>query len=274
VSQAVHSASLVALFRAVLDYGSLVWQFARREISGRYRGSLLGFGWAVLNPLLLLAIYTFVFSVVFRMRWDGPLSDRLGFALVVYAGMVVHGFFVECMTRAPLLIVENRNLVKKVVFPLQVLPWTLLAAAAFHLLVGIALIAAVMLVRTGSLPATTVALPLIVAPLALAALGVAYAFSALGVYLRDLGQLTGFLAMMLLFLSPVFYPVSAVPDAWRWVMALNPLATMIELTRGVLLYGTWPEPLALAGVWVASLAVAWLGFFWFQRTRRGFADVL
>ena len=121
---------------------SLLWQFARREISGRYRGSLIGFGWAVLSPLLLLAIYTFVFSIVFRIRWDGPVADRTGFALVVYTGMIVHGFFAECMTRAPTLIVDNRNLVKKVVFPLQLLPWSVLAVAAFHFAVGIVLIAA------------------------------------------------------------------------------------------------------------------------------------
>jgi lipopolysaccharide transport system permease protein len=263
-----------ALFGTVLEHGSLLWQFARREISGRYRGSLIGFGWAVVNPLLLLAIYTFVFSVVFRMRWDGPVSDRTGFALALYTGMIVHGFFAECMTRAPLLIVENRNLVKKVVFPLQLLPWTVLVVASFHFLVGILLVAAGTLATTGALPATLLALPLIVLPLALLALGFAYAFSALGVYLRDLGQVVGFFAMMLLFLSPVFYPVSAVPEEWRWVIALNPITTFIELTRGALLFGQWPGPATLAVTWCIGLCTAWVGFFWFQRTRKGFADVL
>ena len=274
MTQVRYPVSLNALFGTVPAYGSLLWQFARREISGRYRGSLIGFGWAVLNPLLLLAIYTFVFSVVFRMRWDGPIPDRTGFALVIYTGMIVHGFFAECMTRAPSLIVENRNLVKKVVFPLQVLPWTVLVAASFHFLVGILLIAAAVLVKTGALPTAMIALPLIVLPLALAALGFAYAFSALGVYLRDLAQLVGFFAMTLLFLSPVFYPVSAVPEEWRWVIDLNPIATFIELTRGALLFGTWPAPASLAAVWAIGLATAWIGFFWFQRTRKGFADVL
>jgi len=274
VTHARHTASPKALFGTVLEHGNLLWQFARREISGRYRGSLIGFGWAVANPLLLLAIYTFVFSVVFRMRWDGPVSDRTGFALVVYTGMIVHGFFAECMTRAPMLIVENRNFVKKVVFPLQLLPWTVLVVASFHFLVGILLIAAATLAKTGALPVTLLALPLIVLPLALLALGFAYAFSALGVYLRDLGQLVGFFAMTLLFLSPVFYPVSAVPEAWRWVITLNPIATFIELTRGALLFGTWPGAGPLVAMWASGFGVAWLGFFWFQRTRKGFADVL
>ena len=263
-----------ALFGTVVDYGSLLWQFARREISGRYRGSLIGFGWAVLNPLLLLAIYTFVFSVVFRIRWDTPTDSRLGFALVVYAGMIVHGFFAECITRAPMLVIENRNLVKKVVFPLQLLPWSVLIVAAFHFLVGILLIAAAMLVTTGALPVTMLALPAIVLPLALLSLGVVYAFAALGVYLRDLGQVVGFIALTLLFLSPVFYPASAVPENWRWVIAINPIATFIEMTRGSLIYGTWPAPTTLAAMWVLGLAVAWMGFYGFQRTRRGFADVL
>ena len=267
-------ASPRALFATVFDHASLLWQFARREISGRYRASLLGFGWAVLNPLLLLAIYTFVFSVVFRMRWDGPIADRTGFALIIYAGMIVHGFFAECMTRSPTLIVDNRNLVKRVVFPLQLLPWSALVVAAFHFAVGIALIAVAVLVKTGGLPAAAISLPIIVVPLALFALGFTFAFAALGVYLRDLTQLVGFFALTLLFVSPVFYPVSAVPEGWRWVIAINPIATFIELVRGALIYGTWPAAGTLALVWALGLATAWLGFYWFQRTRRGFADVL
>jgi lipopolysaccharide transport system permease protein len=263
-----------ALFAAVTDHGSLLWQFARREISGRYRGSLLGFGWAIVNPLLLLAIYTFVFSVVFRMRWDGPVADRGSFALVIYAGMIVHGFFAECITRAPTLVVDNRNLVKRVVFPLELLPWSALVVAAFHFAVGVALIAAAVLVKSGGLPASAAALPLIVAPLALFTLGFTYAFAALGVYLRDLSQLVGFFALTLLFLSPVFYPVSAVPEDWRFIIAVNPIAAFIELVRGALIYGHWPDARMLALAWAGGLAVAWLGFYGFQRTRRGFADVL
>jgi len=269
-----HPVGLSALFAAVTGHASLLWQFARREVAGRYRGSLIGFGWAVLNPLLLLAIYTFVFSVVFRIRWDGPVTDRMGFALVVYAGMIVHGFFAECMTRAPQLVVDNRNLVKRVVFPLEILPWSTLAVAGFHLVVGLALIALALLVKDGALPLSAFALPLIVVPLALLSLGVVYACAALGVYLRDLSQVVGFFALTLLFLSPVFYPPSAVPAEWRFVIALNPIATFIEMTRGALLYGTWPAPGPLSFMWVGSLAAAWLGFYAFQRTRRGFADVL
>ncbi len=269
-----HSATPLALLRSAPSRAGLIWQFARRELSGRYRGSLIGFGWAILNPLLLLAIYTFVFSVVFRIRWDGPVNDRFGFALVVYAGMIVHGFFAECILRAPSLMLDNRNLVKKVVFPLEVLPWSVLAVAGFHLLVGAMLIAIAVLVTTGALPASLAALPLIVAPLALVTLGFIYAFAALGVYLRDLNQVVGFFALTLLFLSPIFYPVSAVPVDWRWVITLNPIAHFIEMTRGVMIYGTWPPLPALAAMWAAGAFVAWLGFFWFQKTRKGFADVL
>lgn len=269
-----HPVGLPALFGAVFEHASLLWQFSRRELSGRYRGSLLGFGWAVLNPLLLLAAYTFVFSVVFRIRWDGPVADRTDFALAVYAGMIVHGFFAECMTRAPQLVVEHRNLVKKVVFPLAILPWSVLMVAAFHFLVSLGLIVAAVLVKTGALPASAAALPLVAAPLALLALGVVYGCAALGVYLRDLAQVVGFLALMLLFLSPVFYPASAVPEQWRLVIELNPVATFIGMVRGALLFGTWPAPAALASMWLLSLAVAWVGFYGFQRSRKGFADVL
>ena len=274
MSRVRYSTSPAELFGAVREHGSLLWQFARRELSGRYRGSLIGFGWAVVNPLLLLAVYTFVFSVVFQARWDAQVPDRMVFALIIYTGMIVHNFFAECMTRAPGLIVDNRNLVKKVVFPLQLLPWSVLLVAAFHFAVGVALIAAVVLARSGTLPATMLALPLIVLPLALLALGVTYAFSALGVYLRDLGQLAGFFALTLLFLSPVFYPASAVPENWRWAIDWNPLAAFIELARGALLFGAWPRPEVLVVLWILGACAAWLGFFWFQRTRKGFADVL
>jgi lipopolysaccharide transport system permease protein len=188
--------------------------------------------------------------------------------------MIVHGFFAECMTRAPQLIVDNRNLVKKVVFPLEILPWSTLAVAGFHLLIGVVLIAIATIVRTGGLPASALALPFILLPLALLSLGVVYACASLGVYLRDLSQVVGFLALTLLFLSPVFYPTSAVPEQWRFVIAWNPIAAFIEMTRGALLYGTWPDAGRLAVLWLLGIAVAWLGFYWFQRTRRGFADVL
>ncbi len=268
------SVSPLALFSAPTGHASLLWQFSRRELAGRYRGSLLGFGWAVVNPLLLLAIYTFVFSVVFTIRWDGPVQDRAGFALVIYTGMIVHTFFAECLTRAPTLIVDNRNLVKRVVFPLHMLPWSVLLVASFHYLVGVLLIAVAMLFRTGGLPVSAVALPALWVPQALLALGVAYGFAALGVYLRDLAQLAGFIALTLLFMSPVFYPVSAVPARWRFVIEANPLAALIEATRGALLYGQWPPATTVAGLWLLGIVVAWLGFYGFQRTRRGFADVL
>jgi len=268
------SVSPFALLAAPASHASLLWQFSRRELAGRYRGSLLGFGWAIVNPLLLLAIYTFVFSVVFALRWDGPVQDRAGFALVIYTGMIVHTFFAECMTRAPTLVVDNRNLVKRVVFPLHMLPWSVLLVAGFHYLVGVLLIALAMLVRTGGLPVTAIALPALWIPQALLALGVAYGFAALGVYLRDLTQLAGFLALTLLFMSPVFYPVSAVPAEWRFVIEANPLAALIEATRGALLYGRWPPAMTVASLWLLGVAVAWLGFYGFQRTRRGFADVL
>lgn len=268
------SVSPLALLAAPMGHASLLWQFSRRELAGRYRGSLLGFGWAIVNPLLLLAIYTFVFSVVFALRWDGPVQDRAGFALVIYTGMIVHAFFAECMTRAPTLVVDNRNLVKRVVFPLHMLPWSVLLVAGFHYLVGVLLIALAVLVRTGGLPLTAIALPALWIPQALLALGVAYGFAALGVYLRDLTQLAGFLALTLLFMSPVFYPVSAVPAQWRFLIDVNPLAALIEATRGALLYGRWPSAMTVATQWLLGVTVAWLGFYGFQRTRRGFADVL
>jgi len=188
--------------------------------------------------------------------------------------MIVHGFFAECMTGAPNLIVNNRNLVKRVVFPLQLLPWSVLLVAGFHFVIGLLLLVFALLISAAGVPASVLALPVVIAPLGLLALGVTYAFSSLGVYLRDLSQVVGFIALVLLFLSPVFYPISAVPESWRWAIAWNPIATFIEMTRDALLFAKWPRMLPLLGMWILGVTVAFAGFYWFQRTRRGFADVL
>lgn len=259
---------------------SLIWQFARRDVLSRYRGSLLGLGWSFLTPLLMLAVYTFVFREVFNARW--PASGRGGFAedsnvafaLQVYAGLIMFNLFAETVTRAPRLVVDQPNLVKKVVFPLEILPWSAILASLFHMAVNLAVLAAAVLIARGGLPVTILALPLVVAAFLPLLLGLTWLLASLGVYLRDSGQIVGMAVTPLMFFSPVFYPVQSLSERWHPILNLNPLTLPIEQLRRVLIDGLWPDWLALLGYAALAACVAWLGARWFAATRKGFADVI
>jgi lipopolysaccharide transport system permease protein len=246
----------------------------KREVVGRYRGSFMGILWSFFNPVFMLAVYTFVFSVVFKARWSGGSESRTEFALVLFAGMIVFGLFSECINRAPGLILANVNYVKKVVFPLEILPIVSLGAAAFHLLVSVAVWLIFYLVFFGVPHPTILLLPVVLLPLVLFTLGLSWMLASLGVYLRDVAQIVGVFTTALLFLSPIFYPVTALPAEYQTLLHLNPLTPVIEQTRQVLVWGKLPDFSFWAGAMVAGSAVAWLGFAWFQKTRKGFADVL
>jgi lipopolysaccharide transport system permease protein len=258
----------------LVQEGNLIGQLARREIASRYRGSMLGILWAVVNPLFLLGVYTFVFGQIFRLRWNVGTESTADFAVLVFAGMIVHGFVAECLGRAPGLVVANPNYVKKVVFPLATLVWPAVLAALFQFAVNFAVLLAFLPFSSAGLHATIVVGPLVILPLVLVTLGACWFLAAVGVYLRDIGQTVGLLVTLLLFLSPVFYPLSAVPAAFRPLVQANPLTFIIEQFRRVVVEGAWPDWIALAGYAVGGLVVAWAGLFWFERSRKGFADVL
>jgi len=263
--------------RAMLGHGrhnrALIMSLIRRDIASRYRGSALGMVWSVLNPLLMLAIYTFVFSQVFKMRW-GAASAPSEFALMLFAGMLVFNFFSETVSRAPGLITGTPNLVKKIVFPLEVQAYVVIGSALFQSLVSLVVLLGAHLLMKGMPPATALLIPVIFVPLSLMCLGFVWLLSALGVYLRDIGQLVGHVIMMTMFLSPLFYPETAVPARFRTFIDINPLAILIAQSRKVLILGEWPDWDTLAWFTLFAFAFASLGFWWFQRTRKGFADVL
>jgi lipopolysaccharide transport system permease protein len=253
---------------------SLLVTLVKREVLGRYRGSVLGILWSFFNPLFMLAIYTFVFSVVFKARWhDGPTS-KTEFALLLFAGLIVFNVFSECINKAPGLIISNGNYVKRVIFPLEMLPWATLGAALFHALVSIGVWVLAYIIFYGIPHLTILVLPLVVLPMLLMAMGFSWALASLGVYLRDVSQFIVLLTSVLMFLSPIFYPLTALPEKYRFFLMLNPLSITIEQSRAVLFYGQWPAWHILALYLLLSLFVAWLGFAWFQKTRKGFADVI
>ena len=270
-----YPATPVAMFTSFWRNRLLILQMTRRDVVGRYRGSIMGLAWSFFNPLLMLATYTFVFSVVFRARWGvSGEESRADFAIILFVGMIVYGLFAECVNRAPGIIISNVNYVKKVVFPLEILPWVALGSAIFYSLVSAVVLLLAQLIINQTFPWTSVFFPLVMLPLVFAAMGFGWFLAALGVFLRDIGQMTGIFTTVVMFVSPVFYPVTALPKEYQGLLRLNPLTLIIEESRKVLVFGVLPNWLSLFVALMLGLSIASVGFWWFQRTRKGFADVL
>jgi lipopolysaccharide transport system permease protein len=263
-----------ALLASFWGHRSLTYQLAKREVVGRYRGSVAGLAWSFFNPLLMLAVYTFVFSVVFRARWQGVKAGKASFAIVLFIGVLVHAIFAECLNRAPTLILSNPGYVKRVMFPLEILPWVAMGSALFHAAVSLVVLVLAQLLLMGAVPWTALLLPVVLVPLVMTTMGVSWIFAAFGVYLRDIGQTTVVITTVALFLSPVFYPVDSLPPKYRVMLLMNPLTFIIEQSREVMIWGHLPDWRGLALYLATSLLVAALGFWTFQKMRRGFADVL
>lgn len=253
---------------------ALVMQMAARDVSMRYRQSWLGLAWLVLTPMAMLAVYTLVFKQVFQVRWSAPEEGHWAFALRIYAGLAVFNFFAEFVNRAPALLVEQPHLVKKVVFPLETLPWVSLLSGMTGLLVATGVLLLLSLLGMGHVPITASALWLVWLPLVPLCLGLGWALAALGAFVRDIGQILSMVMSALVFVSPVFFPVDVLPKVaqdWMW---LNPLAGPMTQTRLVLLDGVWPNWSSWGTSMLTGLAVAWLGAVLFNKLRPGFADVL
>jgi lipopolysaccharide transport system permease protein len=266
--------SLAALARSLWRNRQLITQMTRREVIGRYKGSAMGLLWSFLNPVFMLVVYTFVFSVVFKARWGIGGESKTQFAVVLFVGLIVHGLFAEVLNRAPGLILANVNYVKKVVFPLEILPAITMGAALFHSLVSLLVLLIAFAIFNSYVQWTAVFIPLILLPLVILSLGFAWMLASLGVFLRDVGQTIGLFTTVMMFLSPVFFPITALPEEYRPIIMANPLTFIIEQAREVLIWGRLPDWAGLGIYTVAAIAVAWAGYAWFQKTRKGFADVL
>lgn len=252
----------------------LIKQFVKREVTGRYRGSYLGIVWSFLNPLFMLVVYTFVFSVVFKARWSTESSSKTEFALILFCGITTFNLFAEIVTRAPGLIVNNVNYVKKVVFPLEILPVVVLGSAFVHGCISLSILTISLAVLLGVFHWTIIFLPLVLLPLVLLSTGLGWFLASLGVFLRDIGHIIGVVVQVLMFLSPIFYPVSAIPIELQPIYYINPLSYVVEDMRRIMVWGQLPnwEWLILGNIIGGSVAL--LGHAWFQKTRGGFADVL
>jgi lipopolysaccharide transport system permease protein len=272
---AAQPSSLSALVKSLWRNRQLIAQMTKREVVGRYKGSVMGLAWSFFNPVFMLVVYTFVFSEIFKSRWgDGGDDSKTQFAVVLFVGMIVLSLFSEVLNRAPGLIISNVNYVKKVVFPIEILPVVTTGAALFHSLISLGVLLAAFGLFNGYLHWTAVFIPVVLLPLVILIMGLAWILASLGVFLRDVGQTIGIITTVLMFLSPVFYPVTAVPERFRPFIMANPLTFIIEQAREVLIWGHLPNWIGLGGYTLAAAIICWTGYAWFQKTRKGFADVL
>lgn len=261
-------------WRPLIEDWELIRNLTRRHIAAKYRGSILGLLWVVATPLIMLTIYTYVFSIIFAKRWDMILDGKTNFALFLFAGLCCHQLIAECLSRAPSLLLENKNYVKKVIFPLSTLPWILVLSASFTFCVNLAILLIMYLLMFGLPPPTMLLLPLGLLPLLMLAAGLTWVFSALGVFFRDLKHVTTILVTLLLFLTPIFYPLQAVPEQYRIFVRINPLAEIVEMVRSLTFYGQMPDVLPWLVLLSISTLLAALGYGLFNRISGSFADVL
>lgn len=263
-------------FRNIHHYRYLILQMTKREISHRYRGSLLGFAWSFLNPLLMLVVYTFVFSVVFKARWGGAEVEesRVDYAITLFAGLIVFNVFAEIMNRAPNLILGNVNYVKKVIFPLEILPLISIGVVLFHSFASILVLMTTQLIFKGYIPFTAIYLPVILLPLLITSLGISWFLAAITIYIRDTSQIIGVVTTVLMFVSAVFFPISALPEKYQAIVMLNPVAAIVSESRNALIFGQAPDWGLVGTMFVIGLFVAAGGYWVFQKMRKGFADVI
>jgi len=252
----------------------LIFRMIKREVIGRYRGSFLGLLWSFVTPVLMLAIYTFVFSFVFKARWGQEHSNQYEFALVLFTGLIVYNLFSECISLAPNLIVNNVNYVKKVVFPLEILPWVSLGSALFHAMTSFCVLLFFLMAIGHHFSFAVLWLPVFMFPFLLLIMGLSWFLASMGVFVRDIGQVITMILTVLMFMSPIFYPLSALPEPIQPFLLLNPITLIVEQVRAVLIWGVQPNWENMGYYSLVSLLTAWSGWVWFNKTRKGFADVL
>jgi len=264
-----------AVFLSLKQNHALVFEMTKREIRKKYQNSVMGMAWAFINPLLMLMVYTFVFSFVFKARWGVSSNEnQVDFAIILFAGLIIFNIFSETLNQAPFLITNNVNYVKKVVFPLEILSWISLGSILFHSFVSISILIIVQLVFKGYFPLTVFLFPVVVLPIIFLNMSLSWFLSSLGVFIRDISQFLAFFNTILLFTSAVFFPLSNLPQPYQNFLLLNPIALIIEESRKVLVYGQFPDWSTIGILWIISILFAYFGYWWFQRTRKGFADVL
>lgn len=261
-------------FAAFGRHRNLTRELVRNEILGRYRGASFGMLWSLLSPFMMLVVYTIAFGSILKGRWPQVGDTHAEFGLVIFVGIFVHAFFGECFTRAPRLMLENGNYVKRVVFPLDILPWTMVLSGLFHLAMNVLVFCLLSFFVYRQLSPMVLLLPLVLAPLVLFTVAVSWVTASLGVYLRDIAQVAPVVSTAMFFLSSAIIPLDAVPPRYQLVFKLNPLTFFIDQARAVALWGQQPDWAGLGWWTLGGMAAVYVAHACFRRTSRGFADVL
>lgn len=265
----------LTIFPHLGRHAPLIWRMARREVLARYRGSFIGLGWSLIQPLMMLCVYTFVFSVVFQSRWGtGGDQSQSAFALTLFISIITYNIFSELINMAPGIILNNVSYVKRVVFPLEILPVVTLVSVLINTLFSLLAWLCGMMVLGNGIPWTALLIPVVWLPLVLFSLGCAYFLSSLGVFIRDIGATVSIITTVFLFMSPIFYPLSSIPEQFHFLCRFNPFALFVEDARRVALWGRLPDWTAYGVGLAVSLIVFTLGYAWFVKSKRAFADVM
>lgn len=257
----------------LLRHRSLIASLVRRDVLGRYRGSVGGAFWTLIHPLLLMVAYYFVFAVVLRVRF-GAREGSGDFVFYFLCGMLPWLAFSEAVGRSPNVIFEHSNFVKRVVFPLEILPLNLTLTGLVTELFALLIFIVALLGSGRGLPWTAAYFPLILVPQLLLTAGLCWFLAALGVFLRDIGQIMGFVLTVGFFVTPICYPASALPQAWLWLFEKNPMYTIVGAYRAVFLENALPSGFPLGVLWAVAVAAFWLGYAWFYKVRKSFADLI
>lgn len=270
-----HSIAPAELLGSVWRNRELIGVLTKRDVISRYRGSILGLLWSFFNPLFMLAVYTFVFGNVIKSRWAGTAGNSEGkYAVILFSGLIVFNIFSECANRAPTLILSNVNYVTKVVFPLEVLPIVAIGTALFHALISLCVWLVFYFFAYGWPPITALLFPVTILPFLIFTIGISWLLASLGVYLRDIGQFIGIIVTAMMFLSPLFFPISSLPANYQHLLQFNPMTSVIEQVRSVMIWGVIPDWKYYLSYFAIAVVVAYFGFAWFQKTRKGFADAI
>jgi lipopolysaccharide transport system permease protein len=264
-----------SIFASCWLHRELIYRLARREVESRYKGSLLGLVWSFLVPLMMVGVYTFVFSAIFPSHWPLPPGKIVPFFLIVFAGMICMNLFCDCIGRSPGLMLGNVSYIKKVVFPLEILPIVILASELFTASISCIILMGLYVGVLGRPPWTALLLPVVLFPFVLMILGMLWIISSLGVYLRDMRQLISVILGMMAFVSPLLWPLTALKNRYvLWAVYFNPLTVPLEQVRHILFWGMQPDWRIWGGYLAGSWLVAWAGLVWFSHAKRGFADVI
>lgn len=262
---------ILRMLRDLFSHRELIVSFAKRTLIGRYRGSFLGIFWSFINPLFLLLIYTIVFSFLFKIR---PGVGDVPYSIFLFAGMIPWIAFSEALSHSTSIILENKNLVKKTVFPLEILPVTATLAGFIHSLFGLViLLSGILLVRHTLYPLLFL-LPLVMVLQIILTIGLCWFLASLGVFIRDISHMVGLGLTALMYLTPILYPIEMIPTKFRWLWAINPMYGIVNGYRSLLLQGTFPDWKSLLWVFIAGLVLTILGYSWFMKTKKVFADVI